>query len=207
MAQAVNPTSSSELRDIVRNQLQLLLEQKNYEGAKMLLVPVPPVDIAEAIQGLSKPMQMLAFRLLSKAEAIAVYEYLDSDVQQSLLEEFRDQEALDIVESMAPDDRANLFDEMPANLVRRVLARLDPSERQATALLLGYKPDTAGRVMTPEFISVRADMTVSQAQERIRELARDKEVAYYVYVTDPVKRLLGHCVAARSDFWHRPISG
>ncbi|GAB4465242.1 MAG: magnesium transporter [Elainellaceae cyanobacterium] len=191
MTQAVNPTSSSELRDIVRDQLQLLLEQKNYEGAKMLLVPVPPVDIAEAIQGLSKPMQMLAFRLLSKAEAIAVYEYLDSDVQQSLLEEFRDQEALDIVESMAPDDRANLFDEMPANLVRRVLAQLDPSERQATALLLGYKPDTAGRVMTPEFISVRADMTVSQAQERIRELARDKEVAYYVYVTDPVKRLLG----------------
>jgi len=191
LTHSVNPTSSSELRDIVRDQLQLLLEQKNYEGAKMLLIPMPPVDVAEAIQGLSKPLQMLAFRLLGKSEAIAAYEYLDSDVQQSLLEEFRDQEALDIVASMAPDDRANLFDELPANLVRRVLAQLDPSERQATALLPGYKPGTAGRVMTPEFISVRADMTVSQAQQRIRELARDKEVAYYVYATDSIKRLLG----------------
>jgi magnesium transporter len=175
----------------VREQLQLLLEQKNYEGAKSLLVPVQEVDIAEAIEELPQSMQIIAFRLLKKDEAIEVYEYLSPDVQQSLLAEFRDQEAIDIVENMAPDDRASLFDELPAKLVRRVLAQLPADEREATALLLGYKPDTAGRIMTPEYISIRANLTASQAQERIRQMAHDKEVAYYVYVTDATKRLVG----------------
>mgnify|MGYP005847202511 CR=1 FL=1 len=183
--------SRSELRQVVREQLNLLLEQKNYEGAKSLLVPVQPVDIAEAIEELPQAMQIIAFRLLKKQEAIEVYEYLRPEVQQSLLEEFRDQEAIDIVESMAPDDRANLFDELPAKLVRRVLSQLPPEERDATALLLGYKPDTAGRIMTPEYISIRANLTANEAQERIRHLAQDREVAYYVYVTDDLKRLIG----------------
>jgi magnesium transporter len=183
--------SRSELRQVVREQLRLLLEQKNYEGAKSLLIPVQEVDIAEAIEELPQSMQIIAFRLLKKQEAIEVYEYLSPEVQQSLLEEFRDQEAIDIVESMAPDDRANLFDELPAKLVRRVLSQLPPEERDATALLLGYKSDTAGRIMTPEYISIRGNLTATQAQERIRRLAQDREVAYYVYVTDDTKRLLG----------------
>ncbi|WP_416670304.1 magnesium transporter [Egbenema bharatensis] len=191
-SQAVIPAGSrSELRHIVREQLKLLLEQKNYEGVKSLLVPVQPVDIAEAIEELPQSTQILAFRLLKKQEAIEVYEYLSPEVQQSLLQEFRDQEAIDIVESMAPDDRANLFDELPAKLVRRVLSQLPPEEREATALLLGYKPGTAGRMMTPEYISIRDNLTASQAQERIRRLAEDREVAYYVYVTGDTKKLVG----------------
>jgi magnesium transporter len=191
-SQTIIPAGSrSELRHIVREQLKLLLEQKNYEGVKSLLVPVQSVDIAEAIEELPQSMQILAFRLLKKQEAIEVYEYLSPEVQQSLLEEFRDQEAIDIVESMAPDDRANLFDELPAKLVRRVLSQLPPEERQATALLLGYTPGTAGRIMTPEYISIRDNFTANQAQERIRRLAEDREVAYYVYVTGDTKKLMG----------------
>ena len=129
--------SRKELRDLVRVQLQMLLDQGNFQGAKALLIPVQPADIAEAIEGLPEPLQVIAFRLLSKDEATEVYEYLDSSVQQALIEEFKRQDVLDIVDKMSPDDRARLFDELPAKVVRRLLGQLSPAEREATALLLG----------------------------------------------------------------------
>ncbi|NJN08245.1 MAG: magnesium transporter [Richelia sp. RM2_1_2] len=183
--------SRQEVVDLVRSQLQVLLEQENFEGAKALLVPVQPVDIAQAIEDLPKAMQAIAFRLLLKQDAIEVYEYLDSNVQQSLIAELRDQELLDIVDRMSPDDRARLFDELPATVVRRLLEELSPAEREATALLLGYKEDTAGRIMTTEYLSVKEDLTISQTIERIRILADTTELIYYLYVTDTERRLTG----------------
>ncbi|BAU65458.1 magnesium transporter [Stanieria sp. NIES-3757] len=186
-----NGTKHNELRQLVRSQLELLLNQGNLEGAKALLVPVKPVDIAEAIEGLPESIQVIAFRLLSKAEAIEVYEYLDSAVQQALIQEFKRQEVLDIVDKMSPDDRARLFDELPAKVVRRLVAQLSPGERQATALLLGYEEDTAGRIMTPEYISLKESLTVSETLTRIRSLANASEVIYYLYVTDASRHLTG----------------
>lgn len=169
----------------------MLLEQGNLQEAKQVLIPVQPVDIAEAIEGLPEAMQVIAFRLLSKAEAIEVYEYLDSSVQQSLIEEFKSQDVLDIVDKMSPDDRAHLFDELPARVVRRLVEQLTPGERQATALLLGYETDTAGRIMTPEYISLTETLTVGETLERIRTLARVTETIYYLYVTDAARSLSG----------------
>ena len=187
---AQNP-SRAELRQLVRAQLTTMLSAQNLEGAKTLLSPVQPVDIAEAIEGLPESMQVIAFRLLPKSEAIVVYEYLDSAVQQALIQEFKRQEVIDIVDKMSPDDRARLFDELPAKIVRRLLEQLSPKERLATALLLGYGEDTAGRIMTPEYISLKESLTVSEASERIRNLANASEVIYYVYVTDAQRRLCG----------------
>ena len=99
---------------VVTQQLETMLEAGNYDAVKLLLEPVQPVDIAEAIGTLPRTLQALAFRLLSKDEAIEVYEYLDPAVQQSLLERLRSGEVLEIVEEMAPDDRVQLFDELPA---------------------------------------------------------------------------------------------
>ena len=183
--------SRRELRNLVRTQLQALLEQRDLQGAKAILVPVQPADIAEAIEGLPEPMQVLAFRLLSKDEAIEVYEYLDSSVQQALIEEFKRGDVQDIVDKMSPDDRARLFDELPAKIVNRLLEQLSPSERGATAQLLGYEAGTAGRIMTPELISLKEGFTVAQALERIRRLAKTTETIYYLYVTDWARRLTG----------------
>lgn len=183
--------SRQELRQLVRSQLRALLEQENLQGAKSLLVPVQPADIAEAIEGLPEAMQAIAFRLLSKNEAIEVYEYLDSSVQQALVEEFKRQDVLDVVDKMSPDDRARLFDELPAKVVSRLLGQLSPAERQATALLLGYEPDTAGRIMTPEYIALKEHWTVAQTLERIRNLAHVSETVYYLYITDAARRLKG----------------
>ncbi|WP_414565536.1 MULTISPECIES: magnesium transporter [unclassified Anabaena] len=183
--------SRQELQELVREQLQVLLEQENFQGAKALLVPVQFADIAEAIEGLPEAMQAIAFRLLSKEEAIEVFEYLNPSVQQTLLEDFKRQDVQDIVDRMSPDDRARLFDELPAKVVRRLLQQLSPAERDATALLLGYTPNTAGRIMTPEYLSLKENVTVAQALEQIRSLANLRETIYYMYVTDDASRLTG----------------
>ncbi len=183
--------SRQEPRQWGRSQLQILLEQGNLSEAKALLEPVQPADIADAIEGLPKTMQAIAFRLLPKNEAIVVYEYLDSSIQQSLVEEFKRQEVLEIVDQMSPDDRARLFDELPAKVVTRLLEQLSPMERNATALLLGYAAGTAGRIMTPEYISLKESWTAFQALERIRSVAKYTETIYYLYVTDAARRLTG----------------
>ncbi len=187
----IQNVSRRELRDLVRTQLQMLLEAGDLQGAKAILVPVQPADIAEAIEGLPEAMHALAFRLLSKDEAIEVYEYLDYSVQERLIEELKSQEVRDIVDQMSSDDRARLFDELPAKVVNRLLEQLSPAERQATAQLLGYEGDTAGRIMTLELISLKENFTVSQALERIRNLANASEMIYYLYVMDAARRLTG----------------
>ncbi|MEY2979167.1 MAG: magnesium transporter [Prochlorotrichaceae cyanobacterium] len=191
-----NPTGNrlkarQDVSLLVQAQLQVLLEQENLRGAKALLIPVQPADIAEAIGGLPEAMQAIAFRLLSKDEAIEVYEHLDSSIQQDLMQEFKRQELLDIVDQMSPDDRARLFDELPAKVVRRLRKELSPEEWNSTALLLGYEAGTAGRIMTPEYLSLKENMTAAQAIDRIRSLADITETVYYLYVTDNARRLTG----------------
>ena len=179
------------LTELLTQQLKGLLEAGNYDGVKLLLQPVQEVDIAEAIGGLPRTLQALAFRLLPKDEAIEVYEYLDPSVQQTLLERLRSSEVLELVEEMSPDDRVTLFDELPAKVVRRLLAELSPAERRVTAQLLGYEPETAGRLMTTEFIDLKEFHSVAQALTIIRRRARDTETIYALYVTDASRHLTG----------------
>ena len=183
--------SGSELADVVAHQLQTMLSAGNYDAVKMLLQPVQPVDIAEAVGRLPRTLQALAFRLLSKDEAIEVYEYLDPAVQQSLLERLRSGEVLELVEEMSHDDRVQLFDELPAKVVRRLLAELSPAERRVTAQLLGYEPETAGRLMTTEYIDLKEFHSAAQALMIVRRRAPETETIYSLYVTDGERHLTG----------------
>jgi magnesium transporter len=185
------PSQSTPVAELVAGQLKVLLEAGNYDGAKLLLGPVQEVDAAEAIGNLPRTLQALAFRLLPKDEAIAVYEYLPVDVQQTLLERLRSGEVLELVEAMSPDDRVRLFDELPAKVVRRLQAELSPAERRVTAQLLGYAPETAGRLMTTEFIDLKEFHSAAQALAIVRRLARDTETIYALYVTDGSRKLTG----------------
>ena len=182
---------ASAVAEVVALQLENLLEATNYDGAKLLLRPVQPVDAAEAIGTLPRTLQALAFRLLPKDEAIEVYEYLEPAVQQSLLERLRSGEVLELVEEMSPDDRVRLFDELPAKVVRRLLAELSPTERRVTAQMLGYAAETAGRLMTTEFIDLKEFHSAAQALEIVRRRARDTETIYSLYVTDASRHLTG----------------
>ena len=175
----------------LRSQLQTFLAQSNLDAAKALLVPTHPADIADAIETLPKTMQAIAFRLLSKDEAIEVYEYLNHAVQQTLIEDFKQPDVLEIVNRMSPDDRVRLFDELPAKVVRQLFQHLTPEERDATALLLGFKPHTAGRLMTPEYLSLKETHTVEQALDKIRRFAKQVETISYLYITDHDRHLTG----------------
>ena len=181
----------SAVAEVVARQLAALLKAHNYDGAKLLLHPVQPVDAAEAIGNLPETLQALAFRLLPKDEAIEAYEYLDGSVQQSLLERLRSGEVLELVEEMSPDDRVRLFDELPAKVVRRLLAELSPAERRVTAQMLGYESETAGRLMTTEFIDLKEFHSAVQALDIVRRRARDTETVYSLYVTDASRHLTG----------------
>lgn len=184
-------TSQQEYVEWLQEQLRTLLEQGNWDTAKMLLEPAHPADIAKAIELLPKTNQAIAFRLLSKDEAIEVYEYLSSDVQEALIEDFKQPEVLEIVNQMSPDDRVRLFDELPAKVVRQLFQHLTPEERDATALLLGFKPNTAGRLMTPEYLSLKEAQTVQHALEKVRQFANQVETISYLYVIDSDRHLTG----------------
>jgi magnesium transporter len=156
-----------------------------------LLEPEQPADAAEAIGNLPTVQQAIAFRLLPKNEAIEVYEYLDATVQQSLLERLRSGEVLELVEQMSPDDRVRLFDELPAKVVRNLLQQLSPEERRVTAQLLGYEAETAGRLMTTEFIDLKEFHNGAQALAIVRRRALTTETIYSLYVTDAARQLTG----------------
>ena len=177
--------------EAVSQRLEAMLSAGNYDGVKALLTPVQPVDIAQAVGTLPMILQALAFRLLNKNEAIEVYEYLDASVQQNLLDRLRSNEVLDLVEEMSPDDRVRLFDELPAKVVRRLLSELSPEERRVTAQLLGYESETAGRLMTTEFIDLKEFLSAEQALKLVRQRAPFTETIYSLYVTDKERHLTG----------------
>lgn len=157
---------------------------------KWELNSLPAVDVGEYVTELPTKRRAIAFRLLNKAQAIDVFEYLPQEVQEELIGSLHDTQVCQIMEAMRPDDRAELFDELPAGVVKRLVQQLSPSERQATATILGYPEGTAGRVMTTEYVRLREGLTVGEALSKIRLSDQDKETIYYAYVTDDNRKLV-----------------
>jgi magnesium transporter len=170
----------------VRNTLDVAdLNKLKYD-----LNSLQPVDVGEYISELPEQQRAIAFRLLNKNQAIDVFEYLPTDVQEELINSLHDVQVVHLVEEMSPDERAYLFDELPAGVVKRLLQQLSPGQRQATATILGYPEGTAGRVMTTEYVRLRQGLTVGEALSKIRLQDEDKETIYYAYVTDDNRKLV-----------------
>jgi magnesium transporter len=178
------------MEDFVQT-INVNLQEQHWQELKVLLAPKNPVDVASLIAEFPPPERALLFRLLDKQQAVEVFECLEVDAQQELLGSFKTGQLRHIVEHMSPDDRADLLDELPAKVAKRLLALLTPEERDATALLLGYKEHTAGRIMTTEYIDLKSFFTVAEALKRIRRVGLDKETVYYCYVMDEERHLIG----------------
>jgi magnesium transporter len=170
--------------------IETQLEEKDYHALKESLTG-HPAEIAELINRLDPEHRTLIFRLLNKDSAVEVFEHLDSAVQSEILSGFHDANVLGIVDAMSPDDRARLIDELPAGVVKMLRMRMTPEEWHATSVLLGYTEDTAGRIMTPEFVDLRDHMTVKESLKRIRRIGKDRETIYSLYVIDETRHLLG----------------
>ncbi|MEH2326713.1 MAG: magnesium transporter [Nostoc sp.] len=168
----------------------LLTDATDLNQFKCDLNRLQPVDVGDYITQLPEQQRAIAFRLLNKAQAIDVFEYLPTEVQEELINSLHDVQVVQLVEAMSPDERAELFDELPAGVIKRLLQELSPEERQATATILGYPEGTAGRVMTTEYVRLRQGLTVGEALSKIRRQDEDKETIYYAYVTDDNRTLV-----------------
>ncbi len=168
----------------------LLTDTTDLNQLKWDLNRLQPVDVGDYITQLPEQQRAIAFRLLNKAQAIDVFEYLPTEVQEELINSLHDVQVVQLVEAMSPDERAELFDELPAGVIKRLLQELSQEERQATATILGYPEGTAGRVMTTEYVRLRQGLTVGEALSKIRRQDEDKETIYYAYVTDDNRTLV-----------------
>ena len=167
------------------------LNQKDMNGLKQLLTDANEVDVLDAIQKLSDQDQAIAYRLLSKDRALDVFEQLDTDDQQNLLRSLTDEMAIELINELAPDDRVKLLDELPATVAKKMISALTPNEREMTNLLMGYEAQTAGRIMTPEFVHLHKGITTAEALEKVKIDAVEKETIYTIYITDEKKKLEG----------------
>lgn len=168
-----------------------LLSEGNFKELKKLLNESNESDVAECLDELSKEDLAVVFRLLKKDEAVDIFSYMSSDTQEKLVETLSDQEVATIVSKLYIDDAADLIDELPANLVSKVLQNASPTKRKAINEILKYPEDSAGSIMTVEYVDIKSGLTVKECFDRIRRIGLNKETVYTLYVVDADRRLIG----------------
>lgn len=167
-----------------------LIEKRDLGTLREVILDLHPPELAELLSEIDASDQAVVFRLLPRAFAADIFEYLDLDVQQSLLKALGREQVTAILNEMSPDDRTALFEELPGPVVKQLMELLTPTERAIAAKLLGYPEESVGRLMTPDYIAVRADWTVADVLDYIRRHGHDSESLNMVYVTDELGRLI-----------------
>ena len=174
----------------VAKTIKALLDEKKYQSTKDILLTMNPADIAAIFEELAEERIPLLFRLLPKEAAAETFAELDPRLQELMIRGLSDTELREIVNELYVDDAADLVEEMPANVVKRILAQADPQMRKEINEILRYPENSAGSTMTTEYVSLRPGMTVAEAIARIRKTGVDKETIYTCYVTES-RKLLG----------------
>ena len=165
--------------------------RKRYADLRDLLLPLEAADIAQLFTDLEEKVLPLAFRLLPKEQAAEVFVELDSDQQEMLIQGFSNTELKEVLDELYLDDTVDIVEEMPAGVVKRILRHSDPEMRKSINEILKYPEDSAGSIMTTEFVDLKATLTVEDALKRIRRTAPDKETINICYVTDDRRHLTG----------------
>ncbi len=180
-------TTTVNLFDTIVN----LLENKKYATLRDILNTLNPVDIATIFEDLQSEKTALLFRLLPKETAAETFVEMDEDTQKLLIHGFSDTELKEIIDELYVDDAVDLIEEMPANVVKRILRQADPETRKEINEILKYPEDSAGSIMTTECVILRPKMTAEEAIKRIRRTGIDKETIYTCYVSDSSSTLIG----------------
>lgn len=166
-------------------------EQHNISQLKATLNDMNPYDIAELLEEVDERERTFLFRMLTKENAADTFVEFDGDTQENLIKAFSDTELKEVLDEIYVDDAADIIEEMPATIVKRILQNTDKETRDAINTILKYPEDSAGSIMTPEFVDLKRDMTVEDAFKRIRRTGVDKETIYTCYVTDESRHLIG----------------
>ena len=175
-----------EMRELLE-----LLDTKQYTKLRQFLGEMNDADIAALMEELEEKALLKVFRILPKDLAADVFSYLEVDSQQMIITSLSDREAANVIDNLMADDAVDLLEEMPANVVDKLLENAKPDTRQAINHLLRYPEDSAGSIMTVEYVSLKESMTVAEAIERIRRVGLDSETINICYVLDPKRRLVG----------------
>lgn len=178
-------------RTAMAEEIEEFITRKQYTQLRDLLIPMEAADIALLIEHLPKESMPLVFRLLPKEQAAEVFVELDSDVQELLIQGFSNTELKEVLDELYLDDAVDIVEEMPANVVKRILKHSDPEMRKSINEILKYPEDSAGSIMTTEFVDLKQLMTVGDAIKRIRRTGPDKETINVCYVIDRNRHLLG----------------
>ena len=181
----------AERFEIVEKALLAMLEDKKYATLRDILITMNPTDIAGLFDGLEEKQIPLMYRLLPKELAAETFVEMEADAQELLIRGFSDNELKEVLEELYVDDAADIVEEMPANVVKRILKHADPEMRHSINQILRYPENSAGSIMTTEYVSLRPNMTVEEAILRIRRQGVDKETIYTCYVTAKDRTLLG----------------
>lgn len=171
--------------------IENLIEEKKYAEIKQILNKMNDYDIAEIFEDLPTTEQLKIFRLLQKDIAADVFSYMETDTQSKLITLLSEKEAVDIINDMASDDAADLMDEIPANVVSRLLNKVDPEARRDINGLLNYPDDSAGSIMTTEYMDLKEENTIEDAIKKIKREYDDKETIDICFVTDKSRKLIG----------------
>lgn len=175
----------------MENQIMTLLNEKSLSRLRQVLVDMNPADIAVLMEEIDKKDLLVVFRILPKELAAEVFVEMESDKQQHLIETFSDAELRDVMEELFMDDAVDIIEEMPAIVAKRILKQTDAKTRKIINKLLAYPEDSAGSIMTTEYVDIKRYMTVDEAFDRIRKIAVETEALYTCYVTDRSRNLLG----------------
>lgn len=168
-----------------------LIGEKKYARLRELLSEMNPADIAQILEDVPERELPVIFRILPKELAAEVFVEMDSQMQQLLIEAFSDTELREVMDELFMDDTVDIIDEMPATVAKRILSQTDANTRKMINQLLAYPDDSAGSIMTTEYVDLKKNMTVDAAFDRIRKIGLDTETIYTCYVTDASRRLLG----------------
>lgn len=179
------------LKIVDYEEINLLLKEKNFTTLKPLLASMNENDLADIFENTPPEDMPILFRLLPKDAAAEAFVEMDSDTQEELLNRLTDQELKEVTDEMFVDDMADIVEEMPSNVVKRLLAKIDPDKRKYLNQILKYPEDSAGSIMTVEYMYFYPDITVEHAFEKIRKNAINKETIYTCYVVDRTNKLIG----------------
>ena len=181
----------AERFEIMEKALLQMLESKKYSTLRDMLITMNPSDVAGIFSDLEEKQVPLMFRLLPKELAAETFVEMEPDTQALLIQGFSDNELKEVLSELYVDDAADLVEEMPATVVRRILEQADPEMRSSINQILRYPENSAGSIMTTEYVALRPNMTVEESITRIRRQGVDKETIYTCYVIDNDRTLLG----------------
>ena len=181
---------TEEKEKLTEERILQMLDERKYKELKEELENMYPVDLAELMEDFSQKQLVMVFRLLAKEEAAETFTEMDSDMREMLIGGLTDSELEEVMEEMYLDDTVDVLEEMPANVVDRLLMATDEETRQQINQLLQYPEDSAGSVMNVDYIALRREMTVADSILKIRQVGLNKETIYTCYVTEK-RKLIG----------------